>query len=324
MDAVSSLPQVTGEIVYLAKTAEKPHTYTYDPPGGVPKTNIVSEPHTVPIFDMRPVADGLSLDVQGSPWSRPRPPSPTSTTKPNCRTSITAEAENLVKQATGATAWWCSTTPSAAAPTASRTARPASPASRSRRVHGDYTEISGPQRVRDLMGSEADDLLSRRFAIINVWRPIRGPLFDAPLALCDATSLATGDLLPQDLIYRDRNGEIYGLTYNPAHRWYYAPAMQADEALLLKCFDSPDRRPGTFHAAHLVRRSERPRRHAAARKHRAANAGFLRRLNGLSWNQGASSQALARTELVLMGVFLHLDDFDRCWLGASRQPPKWS
>ena len=106
------------------------------------------------------------------------------------------------------------------------------------RVHGDYTEISGPQRVRDLMGLEADDLLSRRFAIINVWRPIRGPLFDAPLALCDATSLATGDLVPQDLIYRDRTGEIYGLTYNPAHRWYYAPAMQADEALLLKCFDS--------------------------------------------------------------------------------------
>ena len=65
MDAVSSLPQVTGEIVYLAKTAEKPHTYTYDPPDDVPKTNIVSEPHTVPIFDMRPVADGLTLDVQG-------------------------------------------------------------------------------------------------------------------------------------------------------------------------------------------------------------------------------------------------------------------
>jgi hypothetical protein len=106
------------------------------------------------------------------------------------------------------------------------------------RIHGDYTETSGPQRVRDLMGSEADDLLNRRFAIVNVWRPIRGPLFDAPLTVCDATSLAEGDLVGQDLIYRDRTGEIYGLTYNPAHRWYYAPAMQADEALLLKCFDS--------------------------------------------------------------------------------------
>ncbi len=58
------------------------------------------------------------------------------------------------------------------------------------------------------MGSEGEDLLSRRFAIINVWRPIRGPLFDAPLALCDATSLATGDLVPQDLIYRDRRSGL--------------------------------------------------------------------------------------------------------------------
>jgi hypothetical protein len=88
------------------------------------------------------------------------------------------------------------------------------------------------------MGAEADDLLTRRFEIVNVWRPIRGPLYDAPLAVCDAASVAAVDLVPQDLIYRDRTGEIYGLTFNPAHRWYYAPAMQSDEALLLKCFDS--------------------------------------------------------------------------------------
>jgi hypothetical protein len=238
MDAVSSLPQVTGEIVYLARTSEKPHTYTYDPPGDVPKTNIVSEPHTVPIFDMRPVADGLTLDVQGFALV----PAPTAVAdfydEAQLQEIYYAEAENLVRQATGATrvVVFDHTIRRRTPGVEDRT--PGIPRQPVSRVHGDYTEISGPQRVRDLMGSEADDLLSRRFAIINVWRPIRGPLFDAPLALCDATSLATGDLVPQDLIYRDRTGEIYGLTYNPAHRWYYAPAMQADEALLLKCFDS--------------------------------------------------------------------------------------
>ena len=65
MDVVSSLPQVAGGVVYLTRTAEKPYTYTYDPPAGAAKTNIVGEPHTVPVFDMRPIADGLSLDVQG-------------------------------------------------------------------------------------------------------------------------------------------------------------------------------------------------------------------------------------------------------------------
>ena len=238
MDAVSSLPQVTGEIVYLARTPDKPYTYTYDPPEGVPKTNIVSEPHSVPIFDMRPVADGLTLDVQGFALV----PAPTAVTdfydEAQLQEIYYPETENLVKQAIGATrvVVFDHTIRRRTPGVEDRT--PGIPRQPVTRVHGDYTEISGPQRVRDLMGSEADDLLSRRFAIINVWRPIRGPLFDAPLALCDATSLATGDLVPQDLIYRDRTGEIYGLTYNPAHRWYYAPAMQADEALLLKCFDS--------------------------------------------------------------------------------------
>jgi len=73
---------------------------------------------------------------------------------------------------------------------------------------------------------------------VNLWRPIRGPLQDSPLALCDARTIAPGDLVGQDLIYRDRVGEIYCLTHNPAHRWLYAPDMSRDEVLLLKCYDS--------------------------------------------------------------------------------------
>jgi hypothetical protein len=238
MDVVSSLPQVTGEVFYLAKTAEKPHSYTYDPPEGVAKTNIVPEGHTVPVFDMRPIADGLSLDVQGFALV----PAPTAVSdfydEDQLKAVFYPEAEALVKQATGASrvVVFDHTIRRRTHGVEDRT--PGIPRQPVTRIHGDYTETSGPQRVRDLMGDEAEDLLSRRFAIVNVWRPIRGPLFDAPLAVCDATSLADGDLVGQDLIYRDRTGEIYGLTYNPAHRWYYAPAMQADEALLLKCFDS--------------------------------------------------------------------------------------
>jgi hypothetical protein len=225
-------------VVYLAKTPEKPHTYTYDPPGGVPKTNIVNEPHTIQIFDMRPVADGLTLDMQGFALVD----APTSVTdfydEKQLEATYYPEAEELVKQVTGASrvVVFDHTIRRREHGVEDRT--PGIPRQPVTRIHGDYTEVSAPQRVRDLMGSEADDLLNRRFAIVNVWRPIRGPLHDAPLAVCDAGSVADGDLVPQDLIYRDRTGEIYGLTFNPAHRWYYAPAMRADEALLLKCFDS--------------------------------------------------------------------------------------
>lgn len=238
MDAHLSLPEVEGAVVYLTKTAEKPHTYTYEPPAGVAKTNIINEPHQVPIFDMRAVADTLTLDRNGFALVA----APSAVTdfydKRELHDTYYPEAEALVARATGASR----------VVVFDHTIRRRQPGVEDRtpgtlrqpvtRIHGDYTELSGPQRVRELMGAEADALLSRRFAIVNVWRPIRGPLYDAPLAVCDAASVAPGDLVPQDLIYRDRKGEIYGLTYNPAHRWFYAPAMQANEALLLKCYDS--------------------------------------------------------------------------------------
>jgi hypothetical protein len=105
-------------------------------------------------------------------------------------------------------------------------------------AHNDYTERSGPQRVRDLLPDEAEDLLAHRFAVINVWKPIRGPVLDVPLGVCDARTIGDGDLVPSDLRYRDRTGEIYGLGFAPEHRWIFFPRMQADEAMLLKCYDS--------------------------------------------------------------------------------------
>jgi hypothetical protein len=108
------------------------------------------------------------------------------------------------------------------------------------RVHNDYTAKSGPQRVRDLLADEAGDLLRRRFCVINVWRPLRGPLQDAPLAVADARSIDGEDLVATDLVYPDRTGEIYYVKFSPSHRWFYAPAMSRDEVMLIKCFDSSD------------------------------------------------------------------------------------
>ena len=105
------------------------------------------------------------------------------------------------------------------------------------RVHVDHTEQSGPQRVRELLPDEADKLLQGHVQIINLWRPIRGPLQDAPLAVCDALSVKPEQLVPSDLIYKDRVGETYSVTYDPEHRWYYVPEMTAQEVLLLKCYD---------------------------------------------------------------------------------------
>jgi hypothetical protein len=104
----------------------------------------------------------------------------------------------------------------------------------------DYSAKSGPQRVRDFLPDEAEVLLKSRFAEINVWRPIIELLKDTPLAVCDARSIAPNDLLPTDLVYQHRVGEIYSVTYNSSHRWFYFPDMQRNEALLIKCYDSEE------------------------------------------------------------------------------------
>jgi hypothetical protein len=107
-----------------------------------------------------------------------------------------------------------------------------------RNAHNDYTEWSGPQRVRDLIPDEAEDLLKRRFAVIQTWRPIRHPVEREPLAIADARSIGTAELVPSARVYPTRRGEVYHSTFNPAHRWYYFPKMQRNEAMVFKCFDS--------------------------------------------------------------------------------------
>jgi hypothetical protein len=107
-----------------------------------------------------------------------------------------------------------------------------------RRVHNDYTEWSGPQRVRDLLPDAADDLLSRRFAIVQVWRPIHHPVESFPLAICDAPSLSSDNLVISERRYPNRIGQTYAITYNPAHEWYWFPRMRREEALVFKVFDS--------------------------------------------------------------------------------------
>lgn len=105
-------------------------------------------------------------------------------------------------------------------------------------AHNDYTEWSGPQRLRDVLPDEAETLLKRRFAIIQVWRAIDQPIESNPLAVADAGSVAFEDFLLAERRYPNRVGQTYRLKYNPAHRWVYFPRMRRDEALVFKVYDS--------------------------------------------------------------------------------------
>ena len=106
-------------------------------------------------------------------------------------------------------------------------------------VHNDYTDASAHQRVRDILsGDEAKDRLQQRFAIINVWRSIAGPVLTTPLAVCDAASVRDTDLVASERRAKDRIGELQLVTHNPDHRWFWFSAMTGTEAVLIKTFDS--------------------------------------------------------------------------------------
>ena len=105
-------------------------------------------------------------------------------------------------------------------------------------AHNDYTEWSGPNRVREILPDEAEELLKNRFAIIQVWRAINQPIQSNPLAIADGKSVEMEDLIVAERRYPHRVGQTYRLKYNPKHRWFYFPEMRRDEALVFKVYDS--------------------------------------------------------------------------------------
>ncbi len=238
MSNAQSLPYVEAELNYLAPTGERPRYYAYEPDSSDRPAVMPIEPHTVQIHTLRPIADELGLDVQGFAFLEQRSAVRDFWDDDEVRRVYYPEAERFLAEVTGASRVFIfdhlqrRRVPGLVDRSRSGPRQPAT------RVHVDHTARSGPQRVRDLMGDEAEELLRGRVQVINLWRPIRGPLRDAPLAVCDSRTVAPDDLVPADLVYRDRVGETYSVRYNPAHRWYYAPEMRPDEALLLKIADT--------------------------------------------------------------------------------------
>jgi hypothetical protein len=237
MDGIAStgLDSITAPLNFLAPMAEKPVAYNYELTPGTPVRTGRNVEHQVPIRNARPIVGRLSLDREGFVLLHHQTAVANFYDEEQIKSIYYPECERVMCQATGAVR----------AVAFDHIVRNAAMSAKdkiikipAKRVHNDYTAWSAPQRVRDLMGEEAEELLKHRFAINNLWRPIRGPVLESPLTLCDAQSLEEKNLIASDLKYPDRTGETYSITYNPSQRYYYFPKMQADEAVLIRCFDS--------------------------------------------------------------------------------------
>jgi hypothetical protein len=205
-------------------------SFTYE--SGDSVTNATYAPRIVPIRDARAIQ--ASLDVEGFELVRHVTAATDLRQEAQALDIGRAEAAELVARATGAARVHVFDH-------TLRRAAPNAPRQPSTRVHNDYTPASAAQRMRDVLREEAEALLRRPFAFINVWRPVGHPAATWPLALCDARSLDEADLVATDIVFPDRRGEIYGARLSPGQRWFYYPEMRPDEVLLIKCYDT---RPG--------------------------------------------------------------------------------
>lgn len=235
-----TLQAVEAELNYLRAGEGRPVSYTFEPPPGVPWTSGALEPRRVTIRDARPLAAAgeLSLDKSGFERIEHRSALSDFSDDAAIRSLYYDESAQVLLKATGAEKVVVFDHTLRDSLNGSRTT--SSLREPVRRVHNDQTFVSGPRRVRDhLPADEAAQRIKHRFAIINLWRPL-DVVEQLPLALCDARSIAANDLVPSDLVYKDKVGETFSFTHNPAHRWYYFPKLRPDEALLLKIYDSRD------------------------------------------------------------------------------------
>jgi len=248
---VEQLPYIEANLNYLLPMTEKPVNYTYEPLNGIPRQNGVYEPQSLLIRNARSILQHLSVDREGFALIEHHTKVTNFYDEEEVRSVYYPEAEQLLKAVTGASQVIIFDH-------TLRNAQKSQPSENSikepvKRVHNDFTNKSGYSRARRELEAQGieniEDLLQQRFAIINVWRSIAQPIQESPLTVCDAQSIALKDLVAADLVYRDRVGETYSVTYNPEHRWYYFPQMHRDEALLIKCFDSAEDGKARF-AAH--------------------------------------------------------------------------
>ncbi len=208
--------------------------------GGAPVELFDVDGITVPITDMRPFTGDISVDLQGFALLDHATAVDDLYDDAAVATVYRHEIEELLKHRLGAgrvVVFDATRRSDGGAGSANLDGR-RGPASR---IHVDYTEKSGPARLRDVIGTnEAERLAAAgtRVAQVNVWRPIKGPVMRSPLALADATSIDADQLVATDQIFPDRVGEIYHLAHAPGQRWYYASAMRRDEVLLIKGWDS--------------------------------------------------------------------------------------
>ena len=215
----------------------KPYNYVEEPPAGEPRTNFGPIEHTVTIDDIRGRESEFSLAKHAFLPVLPSATNPPSKADFNSEESIKnvyyPEVEQLLlKNLPGS--------PNRVLIFDHTIRRPNSNRTPVNRTHIDQTAASAEQRVHHHLPAEAETLLKGRYRIVNVWRPLNGPVETSPLAVADSSTLSDENLIGVEHRYPDRTGETAAIKFQEETKWWYWSGMTDDERLFLQCYDNQD------------------------------------------------------------------------------------
>jgi hypothetical protein len=225
---------------YTRDDGVMPEVYFYEPAPGTKIRDPGDDPHEMSVSDGWSRASNFSLDREGFSLRELRSPFERWDDDEAIRNEFYGHVVAFVKEQTGAKRvvvfdHTIRAKRNEKQQTAEATTTQRAPVML---VHCDYTPNSGPLRVRQLLPDEAQELLSRRVAFYNFWKPLRHRVEERPLAMCDVTSSDGEDFVTMALRYRERDGEIYVMRHSPRHAWWYFPQMTPEHVILLKTYDS--------------------------------------------------------------------------------------
>ena len=241
----SATPHIEAALSFIADAGSYAAHYIYPLSSGRQNKRPQQEFKTVPIYDARQLSTPPCLDEKGFQLITAATNTRDFYNEEAVRRDYYPEVIRLLKQALGAKEVIVFDHNQRSV----KRAKAGQPGVRlpAESAHVDYTPTSGPRRAREVL-YEADMSIyaCHRMALINVWRPIIGPVQDFPIAVCDPCSSTENDYVQTDIHHFNEDdlenpqlsGQIYSLRYNPSQRWYYCPEMSTQESLLLRNWDS--------------------------------------------------------------------------------------
>ena len=243
------LREIEARMNYIDKSFPAPITYYIEPPAGVPVCSVVDDSRVVTITNVRDMEQPFSIEDDGFDFVKLPTGFRDFDDEEKVKSRLYPEMKEITEAFLGR---------KVAAVFDHATRRRPSPDAKLRgggltrqplhRVHCDFTPVSARQQILRTLGQEGREWLERPFALVNYWRPIIGPLRDDPLAICAPQSVKAEDLVPVRHVYSYGESEVYGVAYNPDHRWYYMSDMQPDDAIFFKVYD--EGKGGTLVAPH--------------------------------------------------------------------------